>query len=1034
MPRPLNDTTYLYGLHDPGGEHLMTQRGVPGWVLVTVAIGHNPNDYSSGDDLRFRGNYSPLSDQGLGVIVRLNNAYGPHGTLPYAQYYADFAQRCANFVRSSRGCHLWIIGNEPNHPVEWPGADWDWNAVPPRPKSPNTVGEKITPDRYASCYRQARAAIRSVNGHERDQVLVGGIAPWNPLTTYDTNPNGDWVLYFADVLRLIGDGRCDGITLHAYTHGVSPQLVTSDAKVGDPRFSQYHWHFRCYQDFMQAIPAGMRNLPVYITETDQGDDPWNNANSGWVREAYEEINRWNQSGTQQIRSLILYRWPRIDKWYIEGKQGVIEDFQQAVDRRYQWQEVPGIDLEALAAQVETLEANVSALQPDMDEIARLSAEADQLEDTVDALVDQGQAAISTGQQVSALGTSVARLELAVSQAGNVVPPPVMDDLRESLPTHPERRYPLRALDTVRRLVVHHTATRSDISPQQIAQFHVQQGLPGIKYHYLINGDGTVSWVQPLESVVAQTAVVAVNLDGIAVTLAGNFNNTVPGDEQMAQAARLLAYLIALFQLDTEAIYGRSELDDSDPSQSPGRQWLEDARYKDTLVAQVQTLLEEAGYGDAALIAELRRRIQELENQVALLQAQADQVPILQQEIQALRQQVDQLQGEVADLRAERDDLLVEIERLQTIIQNLQGTGLQKPPMLDIVDSLPRHPDLRYESRTGAVRRIVVHHTDTPLTTTVEQIAHYHVWGTRYDSQGNLVKGEWPGIGYHYVILPDGTINWTQRPETRSYHAGNANNDSIGVSLIGRFLRRQWDGTPIPPGQQLPTPGQMTSASQLIAWLMQEHGITDIEQVVGHKEVSSTACPGDQWLTGASWKQTLHRQILEAATGQAKTIELVLLFWDHGYAWAEADFLNAQNYISHFRPAISFTSSDGLVAQHVVIVGGDAGVSGQDEAMLRAAGVDVHRLAGADEAETKAMLDDLVAQDTPWPGAPPRGAEAAAALAFDLGMGKEELAQPDPWTVPDDFQVTEEQAEASAPDVPTTRVKVEVLSPAEGDED
>ena len=70
MPRPLNDTTYLYGLHDPGGKHLMTQRGVRGWVLVTVAIGHNPNDHGPGDDLRFHGNYSPLSDQGLGVIVR----------------------------------------------------------------------------------------------------------------------------------------------------------------------------------------------------------------------------------------------------------------------------------------------------------------------------------------------------------------------------------------------------------------------------------------------------------------------------------------------------------------------------------------------------------------------------------------------------------------------------------------------------------------------------------------------------------------------------------------------------------------------------------------------------------------------------------------------------------------------------------------------------------------------------------------------------------------------------------------------------
>ena len=39
MTRPLNDSTYLYGLHDPGGEQIMLQGGAPGWMLVTVAIG-----------------------------------------------------------------------------------------------------------------------------------------------------------------------------------------------------------------------------------------------------------------------------------------------------------------------------------------------------------------------------------------------------------------------------------------------------------------------------------------------------------------------------------------------------------------------------------------------------------------------------------------------------------------------------------------------------------------------------------------------------------------------------------------------------------------------------------------------------------------------------------------------------------------------------------------------------------------------------------------------------------------------------------
>jgi hypothetical protein len=35
-------------------------------------------------------------------------------------------------------------------------------------------------------------------------------------------------------------------------------------------------------------------------------------------------------------ALILYRWPRLDRWFIEGKQGVIGDLQDAFAQRYRW--------------------------------------------------------------------------------------------------------------------------------------------------------------------------------------------------------------------------------------------------------------------------------------------------------------------------------------------------------------------------------------------------------------------------------------------------------------------------------------------------------------------------------------------------------------------------------------------------------------------------------------------------------------------------------------------------------------------------
>ncbi|NJN82685.1 MAG: hypothetical protein HC802_10710 [Caldilineaceae bacterium] len=44
MPRPLIDSEYIFGIHEPGGEQHMLAAGRPGWVLFNETIGHNPAD------------------------------------------------------------------------------------------------------------------------------------------------------------------------------------------------------------------------------------------------------------------------------------------------------------------------------------------------------------------------------------------------------------------------------------------------------------------------------------------------------------------------------------------------------------------------------------------------------------------------------------------------------------------------------------------------------------------------------------------------------------------------------------------------------------------------------------------------------------------------------------------------------------------------------------------------------------------------------------------------------------------------------
>ncbi|MGB2774918.1 MAG: hypothetical protein WBF31_21615, partial [Anaerolineae bacterium] len=90
------------------------------------------------------------------------------------------------------------------------------------------------------------------------------------------------------------------------------------------------------------------------------------------------------------------------------------------------------------------------------------------------------------------------------------------------------------------------------------------------------------------------------------------------------------------------------------------------------------------------------------------------------------------------------------------------------------------------------------------------------------------------------------------------------------------------------------------------------------------------------------------------------------------------------------------------AEVVTIVGGDAGVSGADEARLRAAGCRVFRLAGVDEADTRARLAALIDARTPYPGASvaTRGIEAAD--PWDRGPEASPDLPWDAWTVPDDW--------------------------------
>lgn len=296
MPIP----EYLYATHDADGAPLMA--GFAGWVIITEAIGHDPNDHSGKS-------YADLQRLGLGVMIRLNNAHnGVDGTIPLPEAYADFAKRCANFVAASTGIDAVIIGNEPNISGERP---------------PDSGGKKeIKPNDYTRCYLACYRAIKQVAA--KVKVLVAAIAPWNM-------ESGDWLEYLRSVAMGVGDDT-DGFALHAYTHGTDPNLITSDEKQHG-----WYWHFRTYRDQLNTIWAARvgkrQDILIGITESDQ-NDPWLDTNSGWLRRAYEEISAWNQQTNMPIAFLTIYRANRDDKWSFADKPGVQQDFRAAVEQGY----------------------------------------------------------------------------------------------------------------------------------------------------------------------------------------------------------------------------------------------------------------------------------------------------------------------------------------------------------------------------------------------------------------------------------------------------------------------------------------------------------------------------------------------------------------------------------------------------------------------------------------------------------------------------------------------------------------------------
>ena len=125
----------------------------------------------------------------------------------------------------------------------------------------------------------------------------------------------------------------------------------------------------------------------------------------------------------------------------------------------------------------------------------------------------------------------------------------------------------------------------------------------------------------------------------------------------------------------------------------------------------------------------------------------------------------------------------------------------------------------------ATNFLVIHHTgsgaDKDYDWSAEEIHGWHL------------NNGWAGIGYHYVVRKDGTVEQGRPHWTIGSHAYGRNSESIGIHLSGDFTEAS------------PTEAQIESTAILIANLCTDYSLPiDRQHVFGHREVGESSCPGD----------------------------------------------------------------------------------------------------------------------------------------------------------------------------------------------
>lgn len=151
---------------------------------------------------------------------------------------------------------------------------------------------------------------------------------------------------------------------------------------------------------------------------------------------------------------------------------------------------------------------------------------------------------------------------------------------------------------------------------------------------------------------------------------------------------------------------------------------------------------------------------------------------------------------------------------------VHGLFTDIPQFKDVRNSITRHATKRFPVlQMSGKTEIAIHHALVRMGLAGANAAGY--------ARFHVHTHDWPGIGYSYVIEPNGDILFCNPINWRTYHVGNSNNFSIGICLTGDFRTEE------------PTDAQKRSLKRLVDRLQKEY--SQINRIRSHHEY-----PGYSW--------------------------------------------------------------------------------------------------------------------------------------------------------------------------------------------